>query len=169
MTSLNIIRAHSLWSQTKGTLNHVEDTRTKVRLKSGKECLVIHGSPTSPDAHHTLELRYWSLMVIWRSRLFSHGSMLPSSSPGDGWHNFTIQGLQILFNHVRSISTLCDVWLAVHRNSVWIRKHQLEVTFCILYFSSHLSPSHGFEFSLSGSSQHRSVPTQLYAIAAVES
>ena len=29
-----------------------------------------------------------------------------------------------------------DVWLTVHRNSVWIRKTNLDVTFCILYFSS---------------------------------
>ena len=28
-----------------------------------------------------------------------------------------------------------DVWLTVHRNSVWI-KNQLDVTFCILYFYS---------------------------------
>ena len=35
-------------------------------------------------------------------------------------------------------TTLCksDVGLTVHRNSVWIRKTQLDVTFCILYFSS---------------------------------
>jgi hypothetical protein len=31
--------------------------------------------------------------------------------------------------------TESDVWLTVHRNSVWI-KNQLDVTFCILYFSS---------------------------------
>ena len=31
-----------------------------------------------------------------------------------------------------------DVWLTVHRNSVWIRETQLDVTFCILYFSSNI-------------------------------
>jgi hypothetical protein len=31
-----------------------------------------------------------------------------------------------------------DVWLTVHRNSVWIR-NKLDVTFCILYFSSNLN------------------------------
>jgi hypothetical protein len=51
VTSLNNICAHSLWSQTRVTINHLEDTRTNTRLKTGKECLVIHITPPFPDAN----------------------------------------------------------------------------------------------------------------------
>ena len=39
-----------------------------------------------------------------------------------------------------------DVWLTVQRNSVWIKKNQLDVTFCIHYFllifAQHVSGNH---------------------------
>ena len=51
--------------------------------------------------------------------------------------NYKIAESNIVWAFVMTKMNICksDVWLTVHRNSV-DKKNQLDVTFCILYFSS---------------------------------
>ena len=59
---------------------------------------------------------------------------------------------EMAFGFVLNQSFKSDVWLTVHRNSVWIRKNQLDVTFCILYFSSNSCSTNMFRATMCPSS-----------------
>ena len=64
---------------------------------------------------------YFNLVIVWA------GTYLDSK----------LMSLIFFFRYIVLFKThySIDVWLTVHHNSVWI-KDQLDVTFCILYFSS---------------------------------
>ena len=73
-------------------------------------------SPTL-RANHNASM--WTLLCYATSHTFLSAMINKQGFQGDDTH------------YLKS-----DVWLTVHRNSAWIRETQLDVTFCILYFSS---------------------------------